>query len=286
MPSRSRTRSRTRSPRRSPARSSPRGGRSPRRSRSPIARGSPRRSVGMDSPRGRSPARGSPARRSPVRGSPRRSPARGSPARRSPVRGSPRRSPVRRSRTPRSRSRSNDRRGGRGRDHSRSPMSSRRRHVGNRDNPEASKCVGVFGLSLYTTERELEKEFGKYGPLEKVQVVLDGHSGRSRGFAFLYFESKNDACAAREALNGMDLDGRKIRVDFSITKRAHTPTPGMYMGRPTASRDGARDRYSRDMDRRKRDRSRERGGRRGRSPSPYRRRRSRSRSFSPRRERY
>ena len=27
------------------------------------------------------------------------------------------------------------------------------------------------------------------------------------------------------------LDGRKIRVDYSITKRAHTPTPGMYMGR-------------------------------------------------------
>lgn len=37
-----------------------------------------------------------------------------------------------------------------------------------------SQCVGVFGLSLYTTERELEKEFSRFGPLEKVQVVLDG----------------------------------------------------------------------------------------------------------------
>ncbi len=32
-------------------------------------------------------------------------------------------------------------------------------------------------------------------------------------------------------MNGTDLDGKKIRVDYSITKRAHTPTPGMYMGR-------------------------------------------------------
>ena len=24
----------------------------------------------------------------------------------------------------------------------------------------------------------------------------------------------------------LELDGKKIRVDFSITKRAHTPTPG------------------------------------------------------------
>ena len=58
--------------------------------------------------------------------------------------------------------------------HSRSPMSGRRRHIGSRDAPEEGTCLGVFGLSLYTTERELEKEFSKFGPLEKVQVVLDG----------------------------------------------------------------------------------------------------------------
>ena len=49
-------------------------------------------------------------------------------------------------------------------------MSNRRRHDGNREDPEKSKCVGVFGLSLYTTERELEKEFGRFGVLEKTQV--------------------------------------------------------------------------------------------------------------------
>ena len=53
-------------------------------------------------------------------------------------------------------------------------MSNRRRHVGDREAPETSTCLGVFGLSLYTTERELEKEFTKFGPLEKVTVVLDG----------------------------------------------------------------------------------------------------------------
>ena len=31
----------------------------------------------------------------------------------------------------------------------------------------------------------------------------------------------------------MELDGRRIRVDYSITKRPHTPTPGVYMGKPT-----------------------------------------------------
>jgi len=187
------------------------------------------------------------------------------------------RSRDRRSRT-RSRSRSRGsyyNKGGR-RDYSRSPMSSRRRHAGNRDQPEACRCLGIFGLSLYTTEKELEKEFGRFGPLEKVQVVLDGHSGRSRGFAFIYYESIDDATEARNKMTGTELDGKTIRVDYSITKRAHTPTPGMYMGRPTAGsryRGSSRDR-GRDYDRR-------------RSPSPYyRRHRSRSRSHSRGRREY
>ena len=58
-------------------------------------------------------------------------------------------------------------------------MSKRRRHEGNREDPTPSKCIGVSGLSLYTSERELEQESKKFCPLEKVQVVLDGHSGRS-----------------------------------------------------------------------------------------------------------
>ena len=73
-------------------------------------------------------------------------------------------------------------------------LSSRRRHVGSRDAPEANHCLGVFGLSLYTTERELEKEFGKFGPIDKLQVVLDGKTGRSRGFGFVYFQNLDDWC--------------------------------------------------------------------------------------------
>merc|ERR1712025_925175 len=119
-------------------------------------------------------------------------------------------------------------------------------------------------------ERELDKEFSKFGPLQKIQVVLDGKTGRSRGFAFVYFESIDDARVAKDAMCDTEIDGRRIRVDYSITKRSHTPTPGVYMGRPTYSRGGGGgyDRYRR-------------------SPSPYHRRddyrrRSRSRSYSPR----
>jgi len=199
-----------------------------------------------------------------------------------------------------SRTRSRSRSPGPARRHtSRSPMSNRRRHTGSRDNPNPSSCLGVFGLSFYTTERELEKEFGKFGPIEKVQVVLDGKSGRSRGFAFINFEKIEDASEARAAMADTEIDGKKIRVDFSITKRPHTPTPGHYMGQRTSSSyrgDSYRDRsYRRSPSPRYYRRSpspyyRSRRSpspyyRSRRSPSPYYRRayRSRSRSYSPRR---
>ncbi|KAG5852495.1 hypothetical protein ANANG_G00063030 [Anguilla anguilla] len=133
----------------------------------------------------------------------------------------------------RSRSRSYSGESRRRRSHSHSPMSNRRRHVGNRVNPDPNCCLGVFGLSLYTTERDLREVFSKYGPLKDVNIVYDQQSRRSRGFAFVYFENREDAKEAKERANGMELDGRRIRVDFSITKRPHTPTPGIYMGRPT-----------------------------------------------------
>ena len=178
----------------------------------------------------------------------------------------------------RSRSHSHGRGYGR-RSHSHSPMSSRRRHLGTRDNPKPSRCLGVFGLSVYTTEEELYHIFSKYGPVERVQVVIDAKTGRSRGFSFVYFESSEDAKVAKDQCNGIKINGKSIRVDFSITERAHTPTPGIYMGKPTYV---SSERWDR-----RRDRDRE--SRYRRSPSPYYRRssrryeRSRSRSYSPRR---
>jgi len=81
----------------------------------------------------------------------------------------------------------------------------------------------------------------------------------------------------------------RLRIDYSITKRAHSPTPGCYLGskgdrrgdRRGSRRSRSRERYSR-HGKRSRSRSRENRRRspspyRRRSPSPYRSRRSRSR---------
>jgi len=119
--------------------------------------------------------------------------------------------------------------------------------------PNPSSVLGVFGLSIRSTERDLDDEFSRYGRVEKVTIVYDQRSGRSRGFGFITMSTVDEATRCIEKLNGVELNGRRIRVDFSVTDRAHAPTPGEYMGHRRSGRDSYRGGY--------RDRERDRGGR-------------------------
>ncbi|XP_011197846.1 transformer-2 sex-determining protein isoform X1 [Bactrocera dorsalis] len=170
------------------------------------------------------------------------------------------------------------------RSRSRSTYEKRR---GNREKPVQNRCIGVFGLSVYTTQQKIRDIFSRFGPIERIQVVIDAQTGRSRGFCFIYYEDIADAKAAKDACSGMEIDDRRIRVDYSTTQRPHTPTPGVYMGRQTRREREHSDRYRDDY------RPRRRSGspyhsRNNNYRSDRRRRyeRSRSRSYSPRRARY
>ncbi|XP_050435232.1 transformer-2 protein homolog beta-like [Adelges cooleyi] len=174
------------------------------------------------------------------------------------------------------------------------------------DNSKANRCLGIFGLNHYTSQNQLYNIFSKYGAIERVSVIIDAKTGRSRGFGFAYFKNYNEAKKAKDGCTGMEIDGREIRVDFSLTHRPRTPTPGIYMGNRTR-RPTRRHRYDRgyqgsrfDRDRdyhnsdyydgryRDRSRSRSRGNYRDdRSPPSYYKAkpyhaRSHSRSYSPR----
>lgn len=80
------------------------------------------------------------------------------------------------------------------------------------------------------------------GPIYDLKIIYDLRTGNSRGFGFIYFDRIQDAQAARDGMNGTYLHGRRIRVDYSVTKRAHSPTPGRYMGFQSSS--CYRNRYS------------------------------------------
>ena len=72
----------------------------------------------------------------------------------------------------------------------------------------------VGNLSFDSTEEDVYDAFGQDGrQVKSVSIMLDRDTGRPRGFAFVEMATENDAMAAIEALDGVELDGRPLRVN-------------------------------------------------------------------------
>jgi len=71
----------------------------------------------------------------------------------------------------------------------------------------------IGGLNFETNEDTLAAAFGKYGTIEKVDVIRDKETGKSRGFGFVKYDNIEDAKDAMAGMNGKTIDGRQIRVD-------------------------------------------------------------------------
>ncbi|MBR59113.1 MAG: RNA-binding protein [Myxococcales bacterium] len=77
----------------------------------------------------------------------------------------------------------------------------------------------VGGLAWATNDDNLKNHFAVHGAVSEAKVITDRETGRSRGFGFVTFEDAASASAAKEALNGSELDGRTIRVDEAVERR-------------------------------------------------------------------
>lgn len=64
-------------------------------------------------------------------------------------------------------------------------------------------------------DQKLGDLFSQHGEVVSAVVLKDRMTGRSRGFGFVEMTSEEDANKAIEALNGSDLDGRKIVVNIA-----------------------------------------------------------------------
>src|SRR3989344_5372595 len=78
-----------------------------------------------------------------------------------------------------------------------------------------SKKLFVGNLNFQATADEIRDAFAAYGEVQKVNLVSDAYSGRSRGFAFVEMVSDESADKAREALNGFLFRERKMTVDWA-----------------------------------------------------------------------
>ncbi|XP_022767341.1 RNA-binding protein CP29B, chloroplastic-like [Durio zibethinus] len=82
----------------------------------------------------------------------------------------------------------------------------------------ASNCVFVGNLSWGVDDLALETLFSEQGKVVEAKVVYDRESGRSRGFGFVTYNSAEEVDSAIKSLNGVDLDGRPIRVSVAESR--------------------------------------------------------------------
>ena len=80
------------------------------------------------------------------------------------------------------------------------------------------KNLYVGNVSHSTTEAELRSAFEVHGAVDKVSMVTDRDTGRSRGFAFVEMTNAAEADKAIAALDGAELGGRALKVNEAKPK--------------------------------------------------------------------
>ena len=82
--------------------------------------------------------------------------------------------------------------------------------------------IYVGNLAYATTDADLQETFEQYGQVDRVSVITDRMTGRSKGFGFVEMPNEAEARAAISGLNDTDLKGRNIQVN-EAQPRAERP---------------------------------------------------------------
>ncbi|KAF6156418.1 hypothetical protein GIB67_009076 [Kingdonia uniflora] len=85
--------------------------------------------------------------------------------------------------------------------------------------PESEFKLFVGNLSWSVTSESLVDVFQEHGNVVGARVLYDGETGRSRGYGFVCYSTKLEMEAALESLNGLELEGRAIRVSLAQGKK-------------------------------------------------------------------
>lgn len=86
--------------------------------------------------------------------------------------------------------------------------------------PDAS-CLFVCHLPPTVDDAALAALFAPYGALLACKVMMDHSTGQSRGYGFVNMATVAEAGAACNALNGVQMQGKFLRVAFKTARQEH-----------------------------------------------------------------
>lgn len=103
--------------------------------------------------------------------------------------------------------------------------------------------IFVGNLTFGATESDLRALFETHGSVDRVSIVTDRDTGRSKGFGFVEMSNDGEGDRAIEALNGRDLDGRNLTINQARPKEDRGSGGGGGRGRGNYGGGGRNDRY-------------------------------------------
>ena len=73
--------------------------------------------------------------------------------------------------------------------------------------------IFVGNLAYSATDQDLRQLFEQYGVVDKISVIIDRDTGRSKGFGFVEMPDSTAAKTAIAKLQGTELAGRALTVN-------------------------------------------------------------------------
>jgi RNA recognition motif-containing protein len=78
--------------------------------------------------------------------------------------------------------------------------------------------IFIANLDWSITSEDLKTTFSAFGPVHYAHVVYDKETKKSKGFGYIEMEDADHAINAIQALNGLEVNGRKLDVKIASPK--------------------------------------------------------------------
>lgn len=97
--------------------------------------------------------------------------------------------------------------------------------------------IFIANLDWEITSDDLLMTFSAFGKVHLAHVVFEAKTKKSKGFGYVEMESAEEAIKAIQALNGFEVNGRKLDVKIASPK-ANRPKPEDKPKKPFANKGG------------------------------------------------